>query len=847
MTRPELLAPAGGWEALVAAVQNGADAVYLGGQRFSARAGAENFSDQQLARAVEYCHVRGVRVYVTVNTLVADTELDEAARLLLFLYNIGVDAVILQDLGLVRLAAEFLPELEVHASTQMTVHNVSGARLLKDLGIKRIVLARELSLKEIEEIKVGAGVEVEVFIHGALCISYSGQCLMSSMIGGRSGNRGRCAQPCRLPYQLVDKAGRQLSDPALTGAYLLSPRDLNLSRHLPELVEAGVDCLKIEGRMKRPEYVATVIRIYHEALERVSRGREPVITAGEEGELAQIFNRDFTTGYFFGTQGRDMMSYKRPNNRGVRLGRVRSYDRRGQRAEVLLEDTLRVGDGIEFWVTEGGRVGIEVREIWVAGKQVAEAGRGKVVELNVNGKIHPGDRVFKTHDALLMDQARTTFTSQRETRKTGLAFKVWAKEGETLRIRVEDQAGNYGEARGTVPAEVAVKRPLTKEFLQQQLDRLGNTPYAVEKLDLGDLAEGIMVPMREINEVRRQALEQLSLRRAVSQGRVSVPENVLAGRLKTAFPPAGRLLEEDNPGLLLSVIVPDLAGVRAGLQGGAEIIYLGGDEFRSWPHLTGEDIHAAAALCREQGARLIVAAPRIVHTSEMGRVERQVKAAAEAGASGVLTGNLGVLARILDQQLLPVYGDFGLNVFNRQAVMFLIEQGLKGFTLSPELTMEQLGPLTGLGLPAEAIVHGALPLMVSMYCAPGSLLGGAGQGASCSGPCNSWLGGLKDRKGITFPVEVDRQCRMHIFNSRDLCLLDSVGMLAGAGVRVIRVEARKERPAYIEHVVAAYRRIIDRYLRGGRYSGQLDDEKEKLARFSPDGFTRGHYYRGVVD
>ncbi|MEW5954556.1 MAG: DUF3656 domain-containing protein [Bacillota bacterium] len=846
MTRPELLAPAGGWEALVAAVQNGADAVYLGGRRFSARAGAENFDDQQLARAVEYCHVRGVRVYVTVNTLVADTELDEAARFLFFLYNAGVDAVILQDVGLVRLAARFLPELEIHASTQMTVHNVAGALLLRDLGIKRIVLARELSLQEIESIKAGAGVEVEVFVHGALCISYSGQCLMSSLIGGRSGNRGRCAQPCRLPYQLVDKDGRRLADQSLAGAYLLSPRDLNLSRRLPDLIRAGVDCLKIEGRMKRPEYVATVVRVYHAALGRAGRGQEPVITAEEEGELAQIFNRDFTTGYFYGNQGRDLMSYKRPNNRGVRLGRVRSYDRLGQRAEILLEAALRPGDGIEFWVSEGGRVGLEVREVRVAGRPVEEAASGEVAELDVKGKIHPGDRVFKTHDLVLMDQARATFASSRETRKTGLTFKVTAREGEPLQIRVKDPDGNYGEARGTVPAEAAVKRPLTGEFLREQLDRLGNTPYTLEKLDLEDLAAGIMVPVREINEVRRLALEELSLRRANRRGRAPVPESQLPGRLKAALPPAG-ILAGDDPGLLLSVTVPDLAGLRAGLQGGADIICLGGDEFHFRPPLTAKDIQAAAGLCREHGAKLIIAAPRIVHSGELDRVEGRLRAAAGAGAGGVLTGNLGVLYMVRDQQLLPVYGDFGLNVFNRQAVMFLIEQGLQGFTLSPELTMEQLGPLTGLGLRAEAIVHGALPLMVSNYCAPGSLLGGAGQGGSCSGPCSSWLGGLKDRKGIVFPVEVDRQCRMHIFNSRDLCLLESVGLLADLGVRVLRVEARKEKPAYIEHVVAAYRRAIDRYLEGVPYAGHLEQEKEKLARFSPDGFTRGHYYRGVME
>ena len=846
MTRPELLAPAGGWEALVAAVQNGADAVYLGGRRFSARAGAENFDDQQLSRAVEYCHLRGVRVYVALNTLLADAELDAAARYLTFLYNTGVDAVIVQDLGLIRMANQILPELELHASTQMTVHNAPAAQYLKELGLKRIVLAREMSLAEIKEIRSSAGVEVEVFIHGALCICYSGQCLMSSLIGGRSGNRGRCAQPCRLPYQLVDRAGKPESATAGTGEYLLSPRDINLSRHLPELVSAGIDSFKIEGRMKRPEYVATVVRIYSGLLDRSARGLEAVVSAEEEAELTQIFNRDFSTGYFFGTRGKDLMSYKRPNNRGVHLGRVRRYDRRERRAQVLLEGSLQVGDGIEIWVTEGGRVGIEVREIRVAGKQVDRAKQGELAELTVEGKIHPGDRVFKTHDTQLIEQARVTFSSSRETRKVPLVFTVRAKTGAPLSLKVQDQAGCSGEAVGTVPAEPALNRPLTEEFLLEQLDRLGNTPYELERLDF-TATGSIMVPVREINEVRRQALEQLSRCRADRWRRQEVPQALVEQRWKTAGQATGlETWSQYSQDLKLAVSVPDLAGLKAALRGGADVIYLGGDDLRFCPPLTREDLAAAGSLCREQGVKLVLATSRIIHTGELGRVEDLVKAAADAGAAGVLAGNLGLLARLITGGLLPVYGDFGLNVFNRQAVMLLMEAGVSGFTLSPELTMEQIGPVAGLGLPAEAIVHGALPLMVSMYCAPGSLLGGAGGDTSCGNPCGTWQGGLKDRIGVVFPVEVDRHCRMHVFNSRDLCLLDNVGRLLDSGVRVLRVEARKEGPGYVEQVVATYRRALDRYQAGQPYHGDLDAEKELLAKHSPAGFTRGHYFRGVL-
>ncbi|MFA7467967.1 MAG: peptidase U32 family protein, partial [Desulfotomaculaceae bacterium] len=351
MKRPELLAPAGGRDALVAAVQNGADAVYLGGRQFNARRGADNFDIKELAEVIEYAHMRGVKVYVTVNILLADTELREAIRFLHAIYNAGADAAIVQDVGLIRLARLVVPELELHASTQMTAHNLPGVEFLRDAGLKRVVLAREMNLDSVRHIRERAGVQLETFVHGALCICYSGQCLMSSMIGGRSGNRGRCAQPCRLEYRLVDKDGKPVADAGQWGEYLLSPKDLNLSDYIPRLMAAGIDSFKIEGRMRRPEYVATVIRIYRELIDRALDGGDFAVTGEETVDLAQIFNRGFSTGYFFGNPGQNLMSYKRPNNRGVLLGRVKHYNQRVGRVEIELEAPLATGDGIEVWVT----------------------------------------------------------------------------------------------------------------------------------------------------------------------------------------------------------------------------------------------------------------------------------------------------------------------------------------------------------------------------------------------------------------------------------------------------------------------------------------------------------------
>ncbi len=353
----ELLAPAGSRESLIAAVEAGADAVYLAGSQFGARAYADNFDDDALAEAIRFAHLRGVHIHVTVNTMVLDEELDDVRRYLQFLEKVGADAALVQDLGVAKLARECAPNLPLHASTQMTIHNVQGARAMEALGFSRVVLSRELSLPEIREIVQNTNAEVECFTHGALCVCYSGQCLMSSMIGGRSGNRGCCAQPCRLPYTLVDVAGDDvLGDTA--GNFLLSPKDLNTLDLLPQLVEAGVSSLKIEGRMKKPEYVATVVKTYRAALDRILAKQDTPPTQEEHDRLAQIFNRDFTTAYLEGRPGRAMISDRKPNNRGRLAGRIVSYDKAARRATLHLASDLNIDDDLVIWVRpRRGRAG----------------------------------------------------------------------------------------------------------------------------------------------------------------------------------------------------------------------------------------------------------------------------------------------------------------------------------------------------------------------------------------------------------------------------------------------------------------------------------------------------------
>jgi len=851
--KPELLAPAGTWESLVAAVENGADAVYLGGKMFSARQSAGNFEHEEIQRAVYFAHVRGVKVYVTVNILLDEVELMEAVRFLYFLQTCGVDAVLVQDLGLAALARKVIPELPLHASTQMTIHNLSGAKLLQQAGFERVVLARELSLAEIEEIALQSGLEIEVFVHGALCVCYSGQCLMSSLIGGRSGNRGRCAQPCRLKYALVDVAGRPLVEPASTGEYLLSPRDLNMSRHLPDLVKAGISALKIEGRMKRPEYVATVVRIYRELLDRIDSGEGFFISDEESRQLAQIFNRDFTTGYFYGMPGKDLMSWKRPNNRGVRIGRIKSFNRRSQLVEVVLESPLRVGDGIEVWVSNGGRAVGKVKRILLKDKPVERAPAKTVVQLAINGRVFPGDRVFKTHDADLIELARASFTSPKELRKIPLAVTVEAKVGEPLRLQVMDPEGYTGEAFTTSLTTEAVHRPLTAAYLEKQLDRMGNTPFK-----LGSLAcrlEGqVMVPVSEINEARREALAQLEAKRAAGYKSPVLPEEIFNQRLSQALYENNTTAGTAATPPVLSVAVGDLVSLRAAVKAGAGEVQFGGEQFRSKPPLSVKDILSGSDICRQAGVKFILKSPRIMHEQELADFCRLLESFSGEFLDGILTGNLGLIKAAKEITGIPVFGDFSVHVFNHAAADFLRLFGVERVTLSPELTLEQVRRLVPLlPVPAEAIVHGALPLMVSAYCAPGSLLEPGASGSSekwqagdrpCTGSCRRAYG-LKDRKGVIFPVETDRNCRMHVFNSRELCMIDDLNAIAGAGVAVVRVEAGQQSAEYVSDVVKAYHTVLR--TPEGQREKITSSLKDSLLKYSEAGFTKGHYYRGVIN
>lgn len=860
----ELLAPAGSFEALKAAVENGADAVYLGGKLFNARASAANFNLDELKRAIIYAHEREVKIYVTVNILVGDSEFSELADYLYDIYSLEVDAVIVQDLGVAHFIRSVLPEMEIHASTQMTQNNSFGLRQLEKTGFSRVVLAREISATEIERINQQSKLDVEVFVHGALCISYSGQCLMSSYIGARSGNRGRCAQPCRLPYKLVGGKGKDLLEGSNIGEHLLSPRDLNLSEDLAELRRIGVTSLKIEGRMKRPEYVATVVRIYRKALDSLEQDQNKndqqnqqqneqknmSLDESDKHDLTQVFNRDFTTGYFKGYQGKEMMSFSRPNNRGTRLGRITEI--RNNKMVLKLDNKLSHGDGIEIW-TGRGREGMTVDKIFtLTNNTVDGALAGESVALDYSGYARIGDRVFKTHDDELIEQARLSYQEGKETRKRAVMMKLTGKAGEKLLLQAWDR-DKISEAYSVTEAQEAIKRPLEYDYLLKQLGRLGNTPLFLEKLEV-DLKGDIIIPVSELNEMRREVVEKLLMDIKLKP---SVDMQTYKERLKKwkrdLF---SSYVDKNTNGANaksknLSVAIRDYELIEPLISSGADKIILGGESWRSHSPITLKKLQSSLKVCKDKGVELIWRLPRITNEAQCLKLKEELmEISSWEFRPTIMAANLAGIEIIheIDSTLVWVTDHF-LHVYNKAALSWVLGVGAEIAGLSSELNNEQLRTLV-LPSQTEILVFGDMEMMVSEYCPLEATLNTDGQPAEkckerCGKPCHKDEYFLQDRLSYRFPVETDRACRMHIFNARRLNLVTELATIAEMGIQNIRLELLRVTPLQAELTTKIFKGLWNEKLSSISRDRILDGMRE-LEDIYPDGFTKGHFYRGVL-
>ncbi|WP_089611506.1 DUF3656 domain-containing U32 family peptidase [Dehalobacterium formicoaceticum] len=841
MQIPEILAPAGDFQAFVAAVENGADAVYIGGKVLSARAFAGNFDEDEMAKAVEYAHLRGVRVYVTVNILVDNSEITDAVSYVKTLYDLGVDGLIIQDLGLAFVIHQVLPRMNLHGSTQMIIHNGEGARFIQEMDFKRVVLARELSLEDIAQINKETSLEMEIFVHGALCISYSGQCLMSSLIGGRSGNRGKCAQPCRMTYTLVDEKGQPATDEKI-GDHLLSPRDLNTLEILPEICQTGVRSLKLEGRMKRPEYVATVVRIYREALDRYKDDPEHFeVNTQELKELTQIFNRDFTHGYLLGHSGRDLMSYQRPNNRGTRIGRIDEIQNQGQMATIKLDEGIRIGDGLEIWVTKGGRQGFVVDQIISNGRSLRSAAPGEKVSINITGQPRVGDRVFKTHDVKLIETAQNSYLYPQKL--IGVKFHLTAHLGKPIHILATDEEGYQGRFTSEYIVEKAMKRPADEESVKKQLNRLGGTAFYLKELLL-DLDEGVMLPASELNNARRHVIDLIKQQKLERYAYPPVPNREVMDKFHQLIPAKkeSRIRKSE-----LSVRVGSLEGAKAAVEAGADRIYLSGENFQSQPKLTMEQMKDIAQYSRQKGCEVVFALPSIFHPQERSAMYRMIERVGSLPINAMLVNNMGGIQALKESGWdRRIYTDLGLNVFNDFSIDVLREKGIDLITLSLELNFAQIEKMNLGPGKIECLVHGSLPMMINQYCALGSILGGKEGTKACSRPCQGKSFGLKDRMNLIFPVEVDQFCRMHLYNPKELSMLAHADKFLQLGIDSLRIEAKRYSPSAVLQVTQIYRQVIDAASSHLMQHLDLENLEKTLAKMTNAGFTKGHYYRGVI-
>lgn len=824
----ELLAPAGNWDALIAAVENGADAVYLGGQAFNARQSADNFTLDMIKKAVEYAHLRGAKIYITVNTLLHSQELNEALDYVFALYNLDIDAVIIQDLGLLSLLRELLPDLTVHASTQMTVHNAEGVTLLQQQGVKRVVLARELSLPEIQNIKDSVSAELEVFTHGALCYSYSGQCLFSSLVGGRSGNRGRCAQPCRLAYTLYSENGhKQASD----GKYLLSPSDQALIEYLPALQDIGIHSLKIEGRMKRAEYVAIVTRSYRQVLDQLA-GKAPV-TGPEvlKQEMARVFNRNFTPGYLDPSVLK-RLSIQRPNNRGVNIGRVISQDSHGRTA-VRLQESLSVGDGVEIWVSRGQGPAFTVERMEVEGRPVNSAAAGETVVIQADQKVSPHDRVFKTHDERLISSARASFEDIHYP-EIPVDVYVYLNEGEPLRVVYRTEEGHEAAAETDSLAQIAQQKPLDESALADKLGRLGNTPYRLRDLKLISTGN-LIVPFSEINQLRRDAVNQLNeliIKRHQRQITAADFQPKKQQILKAfSKPKASRRTK--SPQLRVMVNSSD-AAVQA-LEAGADRVYLALEGLGSHRRPRPEEIKALIREASQRGGELIAALPRIRKPGDSFEYTKLVE---ESGCAQVMVGDLGGINWCRNRGL-SFCTDYSLNVLNPATLRQLKSWGAREVCASPELNLSQLRAFPDLA-EVELLVYGELVLMVSQTCVLYEVLEDK---PKCSHWCLRDQYHIRDEKGYTFPITGDADCRFYIFNSRTLSMFDDLPKLAALSPGGLRLEMRRSPAEQVGQTVKLFRKALNNIATD--QADQNEHLRGQLELCSPSAFTKGHYYRGV--
>ena len=860
---PELLSPAGDWACAKAAVENGADAIYFGLDKFNARMRAHNFTESDLPKLMEFLHRRGVKGYVTMNTLVFENELAEAEHYLRAIIAAGVDAAIVQDVGICRLIRSLSPDFPIHASTQMTVTSAAGVEFARELGCNLVVLARECSIKEIGKIQnaqsaaanqpstINHQLPLEVFVHGALCVAYSGQCLTSESLGGRSANRGECAQACRMPYDLISD-GKQV--PLGDKRYLLSPQDLAGMDVLPQLVAAGVSSLKIEGRLKAPEYVANITRVYRKALDQLGssqRESAPTDSHANQSEPTHVgcydkedrysmemaFSRGLHTGWFGGINNQELVHARFGKKRGVYLGLVTRV--LSESVEVKLEAPLKLGDGVVFDAgrpdekEEGGRV-YEIRNTQHATRNTELLFAHGHLDFT---RIHVGDRLWKTSDHELEKRWRQSFEGDAPKFTRPASFEVYGLAGGPLTLIARDELGNIARADSAMPLVVAEKQPLTTERLRDQLGRLGGTPFKLGDLK-NELEGAVMLPVSELNRLRRDVAVELERQRALPKQWELREEKQKAEIGKTDNGPGERLLTSSPTDSELIVLVRSLPQLEAALQCGVTTMYCEFEDVKKYREAVtlfhtarGCSAYQPSTLNSQPG--IFVAPPRIFKSGEEWTLE-QVRS---CNADGYLVRNYEHLRFFANDRRV---GDFSLNVANhRSADYFKNKFGLERVTASYDLNVQQLEALLQ-GAPPEwfeITIHQHMPMFHMEHCVFCAFLSKGTDYTNCGRPCDVHDVRLRDRVGAEHPLKADVGCRNTVFNSQAQTGAEFVERMLALGARNFRIEFLNETPAEVSATIAKYRQL----LRGEITGTQLWRE---LKLHNQLGVTRGQMAGG---
>ncbi len=850
--RPELLAPAGDWSCAKAAVENGADAIYFGLDRFNARMRAHNFTEADLPELMDFLHRRGVKGYVTFNTLVFQNEIADAENYLRAIISAGADAAIVQDVGICKLIRELSPDFPIHASTQMTISSAAGIEFARSLGCNLAVLARECSIAEIEKIRAAdeagpplvtrhSSLPLEVFVHGALCVAYSGQCLTSESLGGRSANRGECAQACRMPYDLISD-GRPV--PLGDKRYLLSPQDLSGLEVLPELVRAGVASLKIEGRLKSPEYVASITKVYRQALDKLFLDRPDAETRRNENdfsdsatprlggeskyELEMSFSRGLFTGWFGGNDHQKLVHARFGKKRGVFLGEVKKIVRDG--VIINLAAPVKLGDGIVFDAgrpdekEEGGRI-YEIQEprFKIPGEKLTELrfGYGDVNFL----RVQVGDKIWKTNDPELDRRLRRSFAGGAPRFQRPIEIEVHGFVGKPLTLVARDENGNVAQVESSMPLAKAEKTPLTEEKLREQLGRLGGTPFKLGALK-NFLSGEVLLPVSELNRLRREFVNGLEKLRAQPK-RWTLSE---AGSRKSEVGSENLAISIDSH---LIVLVRNLAQLEAALKCGVTTVYCEFEDPKKYREAVtafrtarGCSVHQPSAISHQPG--IFVAPPRIFKMGE----EWILNLVRSADADGVLVRNYDHLKFFADTRRV---GDFSLNVANKiSAGYFKNHFGLERVTASYDLNVTQLDALLSAAPPEwfEVTIHQHMPMFHMEHCVFCAFLSSGKDYRDCGRPCDVHEVKLRDRVGAEHPLKADAGCRNTVFNSQAQTGAEFVERLLALGVKNFRVEFLNENPDEVVRTISKYRQL----LRGEISGTQLWRE---LKLFNQLGVTRG--------